>query len=131
MNESQSSNYVPGVCNINRAEIAYRRKAGYAGLAIAIALLAVMLLLSLSRWYRLILFLPILIAAVGYLQVKNKFCVSYGASGLQNADDGSAKAQEVSAADKLKDKAKAQGMNRQAIIVSVVVTAVLLLIPEF
>ena len=37
--------YIPGVCNINHAEIARRRMAGYIGLAIFVVMLAVLLFL--------------------------------------------------------------------------------------
>jgi hypothetical protein len=47
--------YVPGICNINHAEIAYRRKAGYAGLVAFVVIAAVLFGLSANRYTRLVL----------------------------------------------------------------------------
>jgi hypothetical protein len=121
--------YVPGICNINHAEIAYRRKAGYAGLVAFVVIAAVLFGLSANRYTRLVLFLPAFIAAIGFLQAKNKFCVAYGAAGQQNATDGVAKA--IAVADKAaraKDKQRARHMNLQAAGISVLITALFVLI---
>ena len=117
--------YIPGVCNINRAEIAYRRKWAFIGLGLTVVIAAMLFALHVNRWVRVVLFLPAFIAAIGYLQTKNKFCVTYGAAGQQNAAEGSAKAQAVTdAVAAAKDKAKARTMNAQAAIAAVIVAAV-------
>lgn len=127
-NISSSPAYIPGVCNINHAEIAYRRKASYVGLALFVIVAIVLFALDINRWARLILFVPAFIAAIGFLQAKNKFCVSYAASGQQNATDGSKSASTVSdAAAHGKDKARAQAMNTQAALAAVVATAIALI----
>ena len=122
MNTTES--YVPGVCNINRAEIAYRRKAGYFGLGLFIVVAIVFIALGINRWAYLILFVPAFIAAIGFLQAKNRFCVAYGAGGQQNATEGSAAATKVT--DMLaakKDKQRARQMNLQAALLAIVATA--------
>ncbi len=122
--------YVPGVCNINRAEIAYRRKAGYVGLGISLVLAIVLFGLGLSRWYRLVLFVPLFIAAIGFLQAKNKFCVAYGANGQQNAAEGSAKASKVSdQAAQAKDKHRARTINVQAALLALLGAALAVVLP--
>ena len=93
----QSQAYVPGVCNINREEIAYRRKWGDIAAIVTVVLTVLLFVLSDNRWLRLIVFLPASLGAVNYLQAKNKFCVSYAAAGFQNAAEGSKKAEKVSA----------------------------------
>lgn len=128
--EDTKDSYVPGVCNINRAEIAYRRKAGYVGLGISLILAIALFGLGVSRWYRLVLFVPLFIAAIGFLQAKNKFCVAYGANGKQNATEGSAKAREVSNQDaKATDKNRARTMNIQAALLALVGTAAAVILP--
>lgn len=122
--------YVPGVCNINRSEIAYRRKAGYVGLGVSLILAVALFGLGVSRWYRLVLFLPLFIAAIGFLQAKNKFCVAYGANGQQNAAEGSAKASEISdQAAKAKDKHRARTMNLQAALLALLGAALAVVLP--
>ena len=111
--------YVPGVCNINHAEIAYRRKAGYVGLIITLVLFVVLYALNLNQWFRIVLFVPAFVAAIGYLQAKNKFCVAYGANGKQNASEESKGASAVT--DKaaiVRDKIKARSMNLQATVIA-------------
>lgn len=82
--------YIPGMCNINAAEVAYRRKAMWFGIGTAVTLLIGLLALSAVWWVRiLVLFVPVYIGAIGYLQVKNRFCASYGSKGQQNANEGS------------------------------------------
>jgi uncharacterized membrane protein (UPF0136 family) len=116
--------YIPGVCNINRAEIASRRKAGYFGLSLLIVVAAVLFAVSANRWIRIVLFVPAFIAAIGYLQSKNHFCVSFAASGLQNATEGSDTATKIAGtAAHTKDKAKARRMNLQAAAFGLVIAA--------
>lgn len=129
---SKTDAYIPGVCNINHAEIAYRKKAGYLGIAIFVVILAVMLTLGINRYARLALFVPAFLAAIGFLQARNRFCVGYGAAGQQNASEGSAKASVV--ADKAavsKDKQRAQQMNLQAAGIAAATAIVCVLIPSF
>jgi hypothetical protein len=124
-----TSNYVPGVCNINPAEVKQRRAAGHLGLAIFAALLVILVALDINRWARLILFVPAVVSAIGYLQAKNKFCIGYAGAGMQHADDDDA---AVKVADEAvaKDKARAQVMNRQAVMLALAATLATLLIPS-
>lgn len=125
----QDSAYVPGVCNINSAEVAYRKKAAYFGVAVSLVLFIVLFAFDINRYARLILFIPLLIAAVGYLQTKNKFCVAYGATGKQNATEDSPTAEAVTDKDAaMKDKIKARSMNIQAMIIAAALTALALLV---
>jgi hypothetical protein len=124
--------YIPGVCNINRHEIAQRRKIGYIGTALLCVLLAVMLGLGLSRWYRVLLFFPASLAATGFLQAKNHFCVGYAAAGQQNATEGSTKATTI--ADTVAvaaDKKRARKMNIQSFSFGLLVVVVSFIIPVF
>jgi hypothetical protein len=119
--------YIPGVCNINKAEIAKRRMVGHIGLAIFAVVLAALLLIGASRWYRIILFFPGIAAASGYLQARNHFCTGYASAGKQNATKGSTEASEINdEADKAKDKNKAKRMNIQAALIALIVMALTL-----
>jgi hypothetical protein len=125
------ASYVPGVCNINREEIDKRRNIGHLGLVVFIALLVILLITSLSRYYRIVLFLPAMLSASGYLQARNHFCVGYAGAGQQNATPGSAKASEV-VDEKAKsvDKNRARKMNIQTSLIAAVVTVVAILLPH-
>lgn len=123
-----STNYVPGVCNINPAEIKQRRNAGHLGVALFIVLLAVLVVLDITRWVRILLVFPAILAAIGYLQAKNKFCVGYGGAGMQHADDDPA-AQQVAKDAAAIDKKRAQKINLQAIMIGLAAALASLLIP--
>lgn len=91
------------------------------GIALSAVLLAILLILSAPWWISLpLLFLPVYIGAIGYLQVRSKFCVSYGMRGQQHADDDDV-AQSVSSDDAQKaDKAKVRRMNTQAFAITLI-----------
>ena len=81
-----SNQYIPGTCNIGPEEIALRRRAGHAGLAVTTALGAALLRSDLHPAWRLTLALPAAGAASGYLQARQRFCANYGFRGLYNFD---------------------------------------------
>ena len=119
------------MCNINKAEVAYRKKAMWLGIGVSAVLLIILVALSAPALTRLVLFVPIYVAAIGYLQVKNKFCVAYGSSGKQNASEGSDVATTIEDDAALSaDKKKTRTMNLQAFGISLVVLAIALLIPN-
>jgi predicted nucleic acid-binding Zn ribbon protein len=130
MTEVKAS-YIPGVCNINYEEIAQRRKAGHLGLAIFVVVFIVLLFVNVSHLYRVVLFLPALLGAIGYLQARNHFCVGYAGAGLENATEGSKKASAIADKEALaKDKKKARSINAQAVLIAAIITVIAVLIPH-
>lgn len=121
-NVMTDTTYVPGMCNINTAEVAYRRKAMWFGIGLSAAAFIALIALSAAWWIGAIaLFVPVYIAAINFLQVRNRFCVSYGGSGKQNADEGSLEAHVVTDNDAvLADKRKARRMNLQALCITLI-----------
>jgi hypothetical protein len=113
------------MCNINTAEVAYRRKAMWFGIGVSVALFGLLLIGDVVWWLSvIILFVPVFIGAINFLQVRNRFCVNYGGSGMQNADEGSQSAHEVAdETAKNADKAKSRTMNLQALGMTLVVLA--------
>jgi hypothetical protein len=129
---TQSTAYVPGVCNINYKEIAYRRNVGHVGAAITVAVLAALMGLGLSSYLRLAIFLPALLAAAGYVQARQRFCVGYSAAGQHNAEEGSTTAVTVTDKDAIaKDKAKQSKMYRQMFVYATAVTVLALALPPY
>ena len=124
-----STNYVPGVCNINPVEIRQRRMSGHVGLLITGVLIALVFVLHASSYLRIVIFMPAFISAIGYLQARNKFCVGYAGAGQQHADDGGT-AQTITDKKALAlDKRKTRTMNLQATIIAALVTAIVTVIP--
>jgi hypothetical protein len=76
--------YQPGVCNIGPAEIRQRRLTGWVGAAVAVVFLVVAFALAWPAPVRLLVFLPVVLAANGFLQAAFHFCVRFAAQGLFN-----------------------------------------------
>lgn len=125
---SETSNYIPGICNINHAEIKRRRQAGHIGLFLSAVVLVAIVAFHAPWAYRIIILLPVYVAAIGYLQARNKFCVGYAGSGKQHADEGDVETIAESSAIEA-DKLRARTMNLQAFIIAAVVTVIVCLIP--
>ena len=70
--------YQPGVCNIGPAEIRQRRMTGIVGAIFAVAFLILAFALRWPAPVRLIVFIPVAIAATGFLQAAFHFCVRFG-----------------------------------------------------
>lgn len=65
--------YIPGVCNIGVGEIKKRRALGWIGLAATIVLWTTFIVLTSPAPWRLLLFVPALLAALGFIQSKQGF----------------------------------------------------------
>ncbi len=84
---SDEGEYQPGVCNIGPAEIARRIRAGHIGLVGTVALLALLVAVDAPPIARLLIAVPAVIGASGYIQARLKFCAGFGSIGVFNFDD--------------------------------------------
>ena len=82
-----TNTYQPGVCNIGPAEIRQRRMSGYLGTAVAAVFLVLAFVLGWPPAVRLLVFIPVVLAANGFLQAAFHFCVRFGTQGLFNFGD--------------------------------------------
>jgi hypothetical protein len=73
--------YIPGVCNIGRGEVKKRRVLGWMGLVATVLLWSTFVALKSAAVWRLFLFVPALVAALGFIQSAWHFCVKYGFEG--------------------------------------------------
>ncbi|MDZ4820600.1 MAG: hypothetical protein SGJ20_16670 [Planctomycetota bacterium] len=81
---AESPQYVPGVCNIGKAEIRQRRILGLIGLATTVLGGLALILTGVEQCWRLLLFFPATLAATGYLQAAWHFCAKFGFGGVFN-----------------------------------------------
>jgi hypothetical protein len=80
------TDYVAGSCNIGPSEIHRRYQVAIAG-GVLYSLLAIFLIASdQSTSTRLIAFAPAMLASVGFIQARNRFCFAYGLMGVFNFD---------------------------------------------
>ena len=98
--------YQPGVCNIGPAEIARRRRAGHVGLVAALALFAVLVAIDAPNWTRLLIAIPAVMAASGYIQARLKFCAGFGSRGVFNFGEVGPMERVADDADRARDRAQ-------------------------
>jgi hypothetical protein len=72
------NHYVPGVCNIGHNEIRRRKIVGWSGLLLTIISIFLLWWLDSGRVWRLVVFIPTVIGAMGFIQAYGKFCVYFG-----------------------------------------------------
>jgi len=85
--EQTTNQYVPGVCNLGLAEIKRRKQAGWIGLAATGVLWGALIYLNADSAWRLLLFLPAMMSAIGFLQAYMHFCAYFGFAALFNFGD--------------------------------------------
>lgn len=71
-------------CNIGPAEIARRRRSAIAMTVGTVAIAAVLVVMAAPGWVRFLIWPAAGAAAVTWLQVVHRFCVAFGALGLEN-----------------------------------------------
>jgi hypothetical protein len=81
---AESAHYIPGVCNIGRAEIRQRKRIGWVMLAATVGLWVAFAVLHVTPQRRLLLFFPASLAATGFLQAAWHFCATFGVLGVSN-----------------------------------------------
>jgi len=81
---SEPNGYIPGVCNIGRAEVRQRWLLGWVGLVVTVLVWIGCAATEVAPAWRLALFVPASIAATGFLQATWHFCATFGVLGLSN-----------------------------------------------
>ena len=76
--------YQPGVCNIGPAEIQKRKETAILSALFATGYSFVGYAFQIPILFKLFVFLPALIASVGFVQVYFHFCVAFGLSNVFN-----------------------------------------------
>ena len=127
----EKTNYIPGVCNINHAEIRKRRISAYFSLMIIAFGLATFIALQASWYYFLVLFIPAFVGTLGFLQARHKFCATYGTIGKHHADDDSDIEIIEDAQARKADQLRARMILLQAFVVASFVTTLCCFIPLF
>jgi len=121
--------YRAGVCNIGPAEIARRRRAGHVGLIAALGLLAVLVAVDAPSWTRLLVAIPVIGAASGYIQARLRFCAAFGSRGIFNFGDTGRSEQVGDAADRARDRARSMQIGLASAVIGVVAGVVAFALP--
>ena len=117
----QTPEYVAGSCNIGPSEIHRRYQVAITGGVLYTILAIALITTNQGTSSRLIAFAPAMLASVGYIQARNRFCFAYGLMGVFNFD----KAGDVK---KIKDPAalKADRANALKIVLKGLLSASLM-----
>jgi hypothetical protein len=122
--------YIPGVCNIGRAEIRQRKVIGWVALAATVGLWGGCLVWRAPAVWRLVLFFPATIAAIGFLQAAWHFCAKFGLGGVFNFGPHVGRTDSVEQAEyRRKDRRTAWQIIGLSVLAGVVVGAAAYFVP--
>jgi len=76
--------YIAGTCNIGKGEIRRRQIVALIGLVLSLSALTGFITMHADPSVRLGIFLPLSVAAIGWIQSRKKFCLAYGFMGTFN-----------------------------------------------
>ena len=76
--------YIAGSCNIGTREIMRLRIVALSGLLFALITASAVLSADSPKSARWVIFVPLLVAAIGWIQSRRKFCLAYGLAGTFN-----------------------------------------------
>jgi len=124
-----SSDYIPGSCNIGKAEVKRRQIVAVFGLILMLISIVAITTSEQSRTARLSLFLPALIFSVGFIQSRSKFCLAYGLAGTFNFGKLGDISKVQSLEDKRADRKTASLILFKSIALAAAITAVFYLLP--
>lgn len=124
-----SSDYIPGSCNIGKAEVKRRQIVAVFGLILMLISIVAITTSEQSRTARLSIFLPALIFSVGFIQSRSKFCLAYGLAGTFNFGKLGDISKVQSLEDKRADRKTASLILFKSIALAAAITAVFYLLP--
>jgi hypothetical protein len=114
-----SYSYVPGTCNLGKAEVRRRQFVALLGVFLTVSTAAGLIgsnAPTVSRWG---LFAPLMVFSVGFIQSRKKFCLAYGFMGTFNQ----------SPEDRKADRKTALTILAQSALLAVTLTAIFVVLP--
>ena len=123
------AHYQPGVCNIGPPEITRRRRAGHIGSLATVAVFAALVAADAPPLARLLVALPAMAAASGYLQARLRFCSGFGSRGIYNFGPLGATRQVADGEARRRDRAMAFRIGVASFLIGVLVGIVAVMLP--
>jgi hypothetical protein len=124
-----STEYVPGTCNIGPVEIRQRRAVAVIGFILFISSSIALFGIDAPRATRLGLFFPLVVASIGWVQSRKKFCLAYGFMGTFNFGKIGQLSRVQDKAAKRADRITALSILFQALLYAGLGTLVMYLLP--
>jgi hypothetical protein len=120
------STYIAGTCNIGQKEIRRRQFVAVVGLFFSALSLITMISTNASTGARFGIFIPLMVAAVGYVQSRSKFCLAYGFAGTFNFGKLGNLSRVSNASDKAADRTTALKILGKSFLLASIATTVVI-----
>jgi hypothetical protein len=124
-----TAEYVPGSCNIGKREIRRRQIVALIGLFFSTSALITLLTTNAPRGARFAIFFPLLVASIGWVQSRRKFCLAYGFMGTFNFGKLGDLARVADKADRRADQITALTILAQSAFYAIALTLVVVALP--
>ena len=124
-----SYSYIPGTCNLGKAEVRSRQFVALVGLILSATSFIGLVVADAPNGARWSLFVPLMVFAVGFVQSRKRFCLAYGFMGTFNLGRLGELSRVQSPEDRRADRKTALTILFQSALLAIVATAVLVLLP--
>jgi hypothetical protein len=121
--------YIPGSCNIGKGEIRRRQLVALVGLFFTVVTLLTFSTVNTPTVMRLGIFFPLMVASVGFVQSRSKFCLAYGFAGTFNVGKLGDIKRVTSKEDRAADRKTAIVILGKSFLLAALATAVVLVLP--
>lgn len=121
--------YVPGTCNLGKAEIRRRQFVALLGLFLSTSSFIGLVATDAARTARFSLFIPLMVFSVGFVQSRKRFCLAYGLMGTFNLGKLGDITRVQSAEDRKADRKTALVILIQSAALAAALTLVLVALP--
>jgi len=121
--------YIPGTCNIGKGEVRKRQLVALVGLFFSVTTLLAFSTVETPTAARLGIFFPLMVASVGFIQSRSKFCLAYGFAGTFNVGKMGDIKRVSSKEDRAADRRTALVILGKSFLLAALATAVVLVLP--
>ena len=125
----EQSTYQPGTCNIGPGEINRRRTVAIIGFVLSLVSLVTFISTEAPRGARLTIFFPLMVASIGWIQSRRKFCLAYGFMGTFNFGKLGQISKVSDPISRAADRKTALSILLQALLYAAVITAIVVALP--
>ena len=121
--------YIPGSCNIGKGEVRKRQIVALVGLFFTVVTLLTFSTVDTPTEIRLGIFFPLMVASVGFVQSRSKFCLAYGFAGTFNVGKIGDIKRVASKEDRAADRKTALKILGRSFLLAAIATSVVLVLP--
>ena len=121
--------YIAGTCNIGKGEVRKRQLVALVGLFFSVTTLLAFSTVETPAAARLGIFFPLMVASVGFIQSRSKFCLAYGFAGTFNVGKMGDIKRVSSKEDRAADRKTAVVILGKSFLLAALATAVVLVLP--